>query len=66
MVRTWTTGETEDFTCPHCGSVYAVKIWRSPAREVDSADCEVCKKTMKNWNSTDNPTFTLKMPNGKI
>lgn len=60
MPQTWKTGEGEDYKCDHCGSIYAVQIWRSPAREVVTAKCEVCGEEMYRKNTTDSPTFTLK------
>jgi len=60
MVQTWKTGKADDFTCPHCGSVYATTIYRSPTRDRDSATCEVCHKVMHEWNSTSNPRYTIK------
>jgi hypothetical protein len=60
MVQTWKTGPGEDFTCPHCGAVYETTIYRSPARDKDSANCGVCRKVMHEWNSTAIPSYTLK------
>jgi transcription elongation factor Elf1 len=60
MVQTWKTGPGEDFTCPHCGAEYETQIYRSPARDKDSATCDVCHKVMDSWNSTNNPIYTLK------
>jgi hypothetical protein len=62
MVQTWKTGDGDDFTCPHCGAVYQVKIHRAPIRDSDFATCEVCKKRMNEWNSTSYPEYTLKKP----
>jgi len=60
MVQTWKTGKAGDFVCPHCSSVYETTIYRSPARDKDSATCAVCHKVMHEWNSTSNPRYTLK------
>lgn len=59
MVKVWKTGDGPEFTCPHCRAVYAVRITRYPSRESDSATCDVCRKTMNSWNSTDSPAYTL-------
>lgn len=59
MVKTWETGQGDDFTC-ECGAVYSVKARRYPMRDKDSADCQVCGKVMAEWNSTYSPSFTLK------
>ena len=59
MVQTWNTGDAGEFTCPHCGSVYRKQITRLPARDHDTASCEVCHKEMDSWNSTSVPSYTL-------
>jgi transcription elongation factor Elf1 len=60
MVQTWKEGPGDDFACPHCGAVYAVTIRRYPMHDSDSATCDECGETMKSWNSTSVPSFTLK------
>jgi len=50
----------EDFTCPHCGSVYETELHRLPARDSDSATCQVCEKEMDSWSSTAVPLYKLK------
>jgi predicted Zn finger-like uncharacterized protein len=39
MVQVWKSGSGEDFTCPHCGAVYAVTINRLPAKDSDDVNC---------------------------
>jgi len=60
MVKTWTSADSDDFTCRHCGSVYSVKIHRLPVKDVDSANCEVCGQVLQSWNNTRVPVFKLK------
>jgi predicted Zn finger-like uncharacterized protein len=65
MVKTWHSGSGGTHTCPHCGAVYEVTIHRFPVRDKDSAQCDVCEKTMKEWNDTASPSFKLiKRPGG--
>jgi len=61
MTQVWVSGISQDFTCPHCGAVYALKIKRLPARDTDEANCVDCGKVMASWNSTAAPSFTLKV-----
>ena len=66
MVKTWNTGPGDDFACPHCGAEYEVTISRFPLRDSDSAECDVCEKTMNRWNSTSVPSYKLKKrPDGQ-
>ena len=65
MIKTWSSGEAPDFTCTQCGSVYTVVIHRLPAKDSDSANCEVCGQVLKKWNDTRVPSFTLKQPGKK-
>ncbi|GAB3663799.1 CpXC domain-containing protein [Ramlibacter alkalitolerans] len=60
MIKTWSSGEGADVTCPKCGAVYSVKIYRMLAKDSDSFHCEVCGELVKSWNDTRVPTFTLK------
>jgi hypothetical protein len=60
MIQTWKHGPSDDFTCPHCGAVYAVTIRRFPMRDSDREDCIECKRTMLTWNDTSVPSFRLK------
>lgn len=61
MVQVWGVGEGPDFTCPTegCGARYKVTIHRFPMREHDKAHCQKCGEVMKEWNSTESPSFTL-------
>jgi len=48
-----------DFSCPHCGTGYAVN-WGGPARDSGSARCEACDKVMKIWDDSPIPLFKMK------
>ena len=65
MIQTWSNGKGSDATCQKCGSVYAVKIYRLPAKDSDSFNCTVCGHLMHSWNNTRVPEFTLKAPGEK-
>ncbi len=40
-----------DVICDQCGSVYKVKSIKSPMRDKDSIDCQVCgEKDIYSWN----------------
>jgi predicted Zn finger-like uncharacterized protein len=49
----------EEFSCPHCGTSYAVN-WGAPARDSGSARCETCDKIMKTWDDSPIPRFKIK------
>jgi predicted Zn finger-like uncharacterized protein len=59
MVQIRRSDSINDFTCPHCGTVYAV-ISRSPARDSGSAQCEVCNRIMQQWTDSAIPLFRVK------
>jgi hypothetical protein len=59
MVQIRRCDSTDDFTCPHCGTVYEV-ISESPARDSGSAEYEVCKRIMKQWTDSAIPLFRVK------
>src|SRR5262245_17147143 len=53
------TDTESKFSCRHCGALYEVTIYRTPFRDRDTAECEVCRKTMREWNSTAVPSYKL-------
>jgi hypothetical protein len=59
MVQIGRSDSTDDFTCPHCGTVYEV-ISESPARDSGSAECEVCNRIMRQWTDSAIPLFRVK------
>lgn len=36
--------------CNNCGSLYKVRKHKSPIRDKDSIQCEVCNSTLLRWN----------------
>jgi hypothetical protein len=58
-VKTWSNQDAGKETCSQCGSVYAVTIYRLPARDKDDFNCEVCGYEMRSWNDTEVPSFKL-------
>ena len=56
MTMRTTTGE---FSFPHCGAPYEVTIHRTPFMDQDTAECEVCRKTMNRWNTPVIPSYKL-------
>ena len=57
MVETW--GPGEDYSCRHCGAIYAVTIRRLPAKDFDGAPCVECGQELASWNSMEVPSFKL-------
>jgi predicted Zn finger-like uncharacterized protein len=47
----------EYFTCPHCGTRYAVSITPIAAVEINSARCESCGEKMADWIAKEAKTF---------
>lgn len=39
-------------TCEQCGSTYSLQEHQALMRDHDSLRCEVCRFTMKSWNSS--------------
>lgn len=60
MVQLGQSRRGEDFTCPHCGAIYATRYTRVGIRDSDSALCQVCNNEMIRWNDTHIPSFELK------
>jgi hypothetical protein len=60
MVKTWHKGMTEDFQCPHCGTLYEVAISGLRAKDNGSAICAVCNRIMAEWHDSAVPAFRLK------
>ena len=54
---------TELVECPKCKSVYELTKHKSPSRDKDSIECEVCGTTIKSWDGGVFYTATLKSRN---
>lgn len=65
MIRTWTSGESDDVKCEKCNSIYSVKIYRLPCKDSDSFHCTVCGHLIRKWNDTRVPEYTLKISGKK-
>lgn len=60
MPSPWQNEPGPDESCPQCGSVYEVTVYRYPARDQGTFVCEVCGHTVRCWNSTHDWSFQLK------
>lgn len=40
----------EQKTCKKCGSVYEITNYKTPMRDRDSIDCNVCGEELMRWN----------------
>jgi hypothetical protein len=61
MTKTWASSTETDEVCEMCQSIYSVKILRLPVRDNDQFACKVCGTILRKWNSTNMPSFTLKV-----
>jgi hypothetical protein len=59
MATTWEIPSSHLFHCPYCEAGYTVRYTHSPTRDSESAYCEVCHRKMSQWNSTEQPSYTL-------
>jgi len=59
MVKTWSSQDQGETSCPKCGAVYKVTVQRFPVRDNDYHDCNVCGHRMASWNDTHVPSYTL-------
>jgi hypothetical protein len=48
-----------DFTCRHCGALYVVSNTQLPIADSGSAYCEVCRRQMIQWNSSQEPSYKI-------
>ena len=65
-MKTWTTENAPDETCPKCGSVYSVTVSQLPTKDQDFFNCEVCGFEMRRWNDTRFPSFKLISPGDRL
>ena len=55
-----------DFCCPHCGAQYVVSYTQLPVADSGSVYCNVCRRNMIQWNSSQEPSYNLlKRPDPK-
>jgi predicted Zn finger-like uncharacterized protein len=48
-----------DFICRHCGAEYVVKYTKLPIADSGSVYCDVCRRQMIQWNSSEEPSYRL-------
>jgi hypothetical protein len=64
--RTPTLAFGDHFICRHCGALYLVRYTELPIADSGSVYCEVCRRQMIQWNSSQEPSFKLiKRPDPK-
>jgi hypothetical protein len=55
-----------DFICRHCGAQYVVSYTQLPIADSGSVYCDVCRRQMIQWNSSQEPSYKLvKRPDPK-
>jgi hypothetical protein len=65
-MSTPTLASGADFICRHCGAVYVVSYTELPIADSGSTYCDVCRRQMIQWNSSQEPSFKLvKRPDPK-
>jgi hypothetical protein len=55
----WGTATGGLFTCPHCGARYAVRHIHTLEATQGVATCTACERQMSEWNSVEQPSYTL-------
>src|SRR6202158_2413165 len=66
-MSTTTFAVGDDFICRHCGARYVVSYTRLPIADSGSAYCDVCRRQMIQWNSSQEPSYKLvKRPDPKL
>ena len=50
-MKTWTMEQIGEWTCPKCGSVYAISATRYPARDSGQISCD-CGEKIHSWSGT--------------
>jgi len=65
-MRTTTLAYGHDFICRHCGAQYLVSYTELPIADSGSVYCDVCRRRMIQWNSSQQPSYKLvKRPDPK-
>jgi hypothetical protein len=65
-MRTSALASGGDFICRHCGAQYLVRYTELPIADSGSVYCEVCRRQMIQWNSSQQPSYKLlKRPDSK-
>jgi predicted Zn finger-like uncharacterized protein len=58
-MRTSTPEYSGEFFCPHCGAQYVVSYAELPIADSGSVYCDVCRRKMIQWNSSQEPSYKL-------
>jgi hypothetical protein len=56
-MSTPTLASGADFICRHCGAVYVVSYTELPIADSGSTYCDVCRRQMIQWNSSQEPSL---------
>ena len=63
-MRTPTLAYGDNFICRHCGAEYRASYTELPIADSGSVYCDVCRRQMIQWNSSQEPSYKLvKRPN---
>jgi len=55
-----------NFSCRHCGAEYSVRYTQLPIADSGTVYCDVCRRQMIQWNSSQEPSYKLiKRPDSK-
>ena len=58
-MRTPTRTHVDKFICRHCGAQYLVSYTGLPIADSGSVYCDVCRRRMVEWNSSQKPSYKL-------
>jgi len=47
----------DNFICRHCGAQYLVRYTELPIADSGSFYCDVCRRQMIQWNSSQEPSY---------
>jgi predicted Zn finger-like uncharacterized protein len=59
LMRISKRADNGDPTCPHCGAQYFVSYTTLPIADSGSVYCNVCRRRMIQWNSSQKPSYKL-------
>jgi hypothetical protein len=51
--------DSVDFVCRHCEAQYVVRYTSLPIADSGSVYCDVCRRQMIQWNSSQEPSYKL-------
>ena len=60
------SADGDNFICRHCATQYVVSYTKLPIADSGSVYCNVCRRQMIQWNSSQEPSYKLvKRPDQK-